>query len=797
MLLPSVLLALAASGALAAPASSSASSTATSASSASSAGSYPYLTADGYTDAKWIKAFEKAKGIVAGLTLYEKVNFTALRADTLDCSGSTYPLPAAGIDVGLCFSDGPTGLRTLNSRYSTQFPTQLTTAATWNRELITARGEAMAVEYKESGAHVPLAIVAGPIGRSVYGGRNWEGWMPDAWFQGEATKLTVEAFQRNKVNGLVKHFYGNEQENLRSGSTENETVNSIIDAATERETYAWPFAEGARSGMGSVMCSYQLINGTYACENDAALNQLLKDELNFGAFVVTDWGAGHHTLGTALNGTDNVQTYGGPNVWGESLSAVIENGTVPESILDDKIVRILTPYFALDQGSLPSFDLNRYVARPAHTKIVRNIAEESITLVKNNRDGKRGLPLSKPRNIALVGSPAGRGRYGMLDNLGFLTQNNRTDHWMPGPLTDGFGSGAHSTINVVDPLMGLTLRAQQDDEPAIVDAYAANDPYEVPLVNPYAGSSALPGQDGSSWIDTHLDTADAALVFVSASATEGADRFELTVADGGDNLIAYVAQRFNNTIVVVTSPGPIDASAWIDHTNVTAVLFNYLPTSQGGRALASIVYGDITPSGKLPWAVARNTSDYPVNLYNGTAGPDAVTEFTEGNFIDYKWWDANTDKELLFEFGFGLSYTNFSFSDLKVSQTKKANKALVRETNEKFFATGKLSSGLYDTAFTVKATVKNTGSVAGAEVVQLYLSFPDSTPRQMPVRSLRGFSKPSLKAGESKTVSFELRNKDLAYYDVVSVGWKVPEGEFTVSVGSSSRKLPLTGKLTV
>jgi beta-glucosidase len=292
-----------------------------------------------------------------------------------------------------------------------------------------------------------------------------------------------------------------------------------------------------------------------------------------------------------------------------------------------------------------------------------------------------------------------------------------------------------------------------------------------------------------NFLESKTVYASSMVVFATAQTGEGGDRNTLSVrplflfpvsfstdlphlqlSNGADELINYVADRHNDTIVVITAPGPVDFSNFVDHANVSAILFVYAPTVEGGNAIASTLYGEVNPSGKLPFTVAANVSDYDSNaIFNETATIDPIANFTEGNFIDYRYFDKKNITPL-YEFGFGLSYTSFvssspsfafpsplvvfsfssssgplgspslslpltrtdsllrlprsfSFSDLKISSDKKSNKALVRETNEKFFVDGKETKGLYDYAYTVKATVKNTGSVAGAEVAQVRLSF--------------------------------------------------------------------------
>ncbi|GAA5896991.1 hypothetical protein JCM6882_007325 [Rhodosporidiobolus microsporus] len=753
--------------------------------------SSPSLTADGFTSQKWIAALEKAREVVAQMTLEEKVNFTGAPESTLGCSGVIPGLKRLGIKPQ-CFGNGPTGAE---SRYASEFPTEVTTAATFDVDLFARRADGMGKEFHDVGVNIPLSIVAGPMGRSPYGGRNWENWSPDPYLTGVATRLTVEGFQKNGVVGQVKHFVGNEQEYLRigsryggySGATQNLSVGIEVDNATVREYYTWAFAEAIRSGAGSIMCSYNLYSGTSACESDELLNGLLKKELNLHGHVTSDWGAVFNTLRAAVNGTDVTEARA---LFGPRLVPFIENGTVPETIFDDKIVRILTPYFALNQASLPTIDFTRYVASKEASKITLDIATSSLTLLKNVRseNNTSGLPLNKPRDLILVGSPASAGKYGIVSNSARFNYYTTDREW-EGFVTNGFGSGGTPTPYAVDPFQAISARGHKEERPVVVDGYFSDNATE--------GYSTLPDAYRNStiyFLDYKLATASSAIVFVSATAMEGYDRDNLSLALGGDDLIQHVAERHNDTIVVVTAPGPVDMSAWIDHENVTSVVYSYFPTNEGGNAIASVLFGDVSPSGKLPFTIASKVEDYNDARYTGPIVEYPVTEFSEGPFIDYRYFDAKNITPL-YEFGFGKSYSTFSFADLRIAKNTEKRTALVRETNEVFLSGEKTAPGLYDRVYTVKAVVKNTGSVAGAEVAQLYLSFPSSTPRKLPIRQLRGFTKPFLKPGESKTVEFELRNKDLAYYDVEKGGWVIPEGEFTVSVGNSSRKLPLTGTI--
>ncbi|GAA6027447.1 hypothetical protein JCM8097_007868 [Rhodosporidiobolus ruineniae] len=748
------------------------------------------LQLDGFTDKTWIAAVKKAREIVSQMTLEEKVNLTDIPSLPGDCK-STYPIERFGIR-SFCYGDGPSGA---NTRYSTQVPTEVTTAATFDRDLFRQRGELMGKEFSALGINVALSIVAGPMGRNALGGRNWENFSPDVYLTSEAVKETVPGFQKHGVTALMKHFYGNEQELFRIGApyggyldgNANQTVDSIIDDTTVHQLYGYPFAEAIRVGAAGVMCAYNQLNGTVACESDPALNKLLK--YNLHGFVMTDYSAAWSTVATATNGTDILL---GRSLWGADIAANIANGTLPTDLLDDKLVRFLTPYFALDQASLPVPDYSKYVTDDDASALVRKVAEDSFTLLKNVRSSNdsRGLPLKNPHDLLLVGSPAGQAPYGYVSNVATSFFYTTGTQW-PGFVTDGFGSGGSPVPYAVDPFNAIAARGRKEKRPVVVDAYLSDNATE--------GWATVPGAPYMTltFLDNKLAYADSAIVFVSATAMEGYDRPSLQLERGGDDLIKYTAERHNDTVVCVTAPGPVDMSQWADHPNVTSIVYTYFPTTEGGPAIASLLFGDVSPSGKLPFTIAKTVSDYDNGTrYDGPVALNPVANFTEGVFIDYRYFDAKNITPL-YEFGYGLSYSSFSFSDLKVAKTSKKNPAPVRETNEKLLVNGKPSTGLYDIVYTVKATVKNTGSVAAAEVAQLYLSYPSSTPRKMPVRSLRGFEKPFLQPGKSKTVAFELRNKDLAYYSTDHGAWVVPEGEFVVSVGSSSRKLKLTGKISI
>lgn len=419
----------------------------------------------------------------------------------------------------------------------------------------------------------------------------------------------------------------------------------------------------------------------------------------------------------------------------------------------------------------------RVIAKsPGNKDVLLQGAVESHVLLKNTNNA---LPLKSPKLISLFGysaksfdgyTPGAGGWNGGQESLApadLIPNGDDVTHTQiasNGTLIVGGGSGANMPAYVSSPADGLSQRAYEDDTNLWWDFHSGN-----------------PEVDQSS---------DACIVIGNAFASEGWDRVGLH-DDFTDALITNVASQCNNTIVVFHNAGVRLVDQFIDHPNVTALIFAHLPGQDSGRALTSILYGDVNPSGKLPYSVPRNESAYGP-LQNATA-PDGIyalfpqSDFSEGVYIDYRAFDAKNITPR-YEFGFGLSYTTFAFSELHVEVVEAADtapypsKPVVEGGHE----------DLWDNLFRVSAALTNTGPVAGAEVAQLYVGIPNG-----PVRQLRGFAKPVIEPGESAVVEFELTRRDLSTWDVVAQKWLLQEGEYGVFVGSSSRDLPLTGSLTV
>ncbi|KAK9797888.1 putative Beta-glucosidase [Seiridium cardinale] len=749
---------------------------------------YPSPNASGLGD--WNEAYTKAKNLLAQLTIEEKVNLTGGFSGGNLCSGNIYAIPRLNFP-GLCLSDGPAGLRGTN--YVSSWPAGLSVGASWNRNLTRRRGIGMAGEFKAKGVQVALGPVVGPLGRIASGGRNWEGFSNDPYLAGALAYDTVQGMQSVGVTTSTKHFIANEQETNRNpdSSTNTSAVSSNIDDTTMHELYLWPFQDTVKAGTGSIMCSYERINNSYGCSNSKTQNGLLKTELGFQGFIVSDWGAQHAGVATALAGLDMVMPQASA-YWGANLTEAVNNGSVPLSRLDDMAIRVLATWFR--QGQDVDFPPTGYgmpssLAEP-HERVIGTSsyfkgvlfqgAVEGHVLLKNEREA---LPLKSPRLISLFGySARSFDRYTWNSpgwNVGDkpLSPGEYARYWddsLPGPLSQiasngtlptGGGSGANQPAYLSSTFEALSQRAYDDGTHLWWDFQF----------------------DNSSGID---QSSDACIVDVNAFATEGNDRPGLH-DDYTDNLILSVASQCNNTIVVFHNAGVRLVDQFIDHPNVTALIFAHVPGQDSGRALASILYGDVSPSGKLPYSVPHNESDYGV-LADATQPEGEYvlfpqSDFSEGIFIDYRAFEKQNITPR-YEFGFGLSYAKFEYSNLRFSTSE--NSTIESYPSGEVLEGGRID--LWDVVVVVSADITNTGSVSGDEVAQLYLYIPNR-----PVKQLRGFAKVATTPGQSATVSFNLTRRDLSIWDTVAQEWLLQRGEYQIFAGSSSKDSSLAATVTL
>ncbi|KAF7188364.1 putative beta-glucosidase M [Pseudocercospora fuligena] len=723
-----------------------------------------YPTPEGYggTDANWLAAYAKAKALVDQMSLIEKVNMT--RGHTGLCVGNTFNISTLGIR-SMCLADAPDGIR--GQEFVSSFPAQLTVGATFDRDLMYEYGKALGEEYRGKGINVALLPVGGPLGRVARGGRNWEGFGADPFLSSVGMREVTVGLQDTGVISQMKHWLLNEQEWRRNPGSMGESISTNADDRSIHELYAFPFMDAVKAGAASAMCSYQRVNNSYGCQNSKLLNGILKGELNFQGFVTSDWGANHAGVAAANAGLDLIMPDGG--YWGNNLTEAINNGSVSETRLDDMVTRILAAWYHLGQDEgYPDVGVYNYNqehpiidVRGNHAALIREIGAAGTVLVKNV-DG--ALPLKKPRFLNIYGydaklpdspwtTPARFGG-GYDVNFGWNTFN--------GTLVTGGGSGSNTPSYVVSPFEAIQRRIVADRGTVRWDFAAVN-----PTV--YAN-------------------ADACLVFINAYASESFDRESLK-DEFSDNLVKNVATNCSNTIVVIHSAGIRVVDEWVAHPNVTAIVYALLPGEESGNSVVDVLYGDVSPSGRLPFTVAKNESDYG-NLLNSTigSGPFPQDNFTEGLYIDYRHFDKfNITPE--YEFGFGLSYTKFEYSNLQVT-VKNAS------TSEWPSANATIPQGghpeLWDQIFTVTVDIENVGDVAGAEVPQLYVTIPTA-----PQWQLRGFDRVNLEVGQSKTATFKITRRDLSVWNVVHQQWQLQQGSFPFFVGSSSRKQLLTGSLEI
>ncbi|EGN95000.1 glycoside hydrolase family 3 protein [Serpula lacrymans var. lacrymans S7.3] len=542
---------------------------------------------------------------------------------------------------------------------------------------------------------------------------------------------------------------------------------SNVDDRLQHEIYLHPFLRSVQANVAAVMCSY--INGTYACENNATLNGLLKYELAFQGY----WTATPSTT-SANDGLDMTMPgdiFPGSIVswFGESLVLAVQLGTVPESRVDDMATRILAGWYLLgqEQGYPPvNFDskdplssVNQHVnVQGDHASLIRTIGAASTVLLKNENNA---LPLNKPKTIGIIGNDAGPNPLG--PNICIAKGCDI------GILGMGWGSGTANYPYLITPLDAITNRSSLDG----TQVYSSLDDFDL---------------------DAAADTAsgkDVAFVFITADSGEGSltvegnagDRNNLQAWHSGDALVEKVASVNNNTIVVVNTVGPIVVEAWIDNPNV--FVWSGLPGEEAGNSLIDILYGAYNPSGRLPYTIGKSIDDYAAQI--NTSIPIGILEipYSEGLFIDYRHFDeANITPR--YEYGFGLSYTTFSYSDLIVSGSVSG-----AAPGPSYGFGSSLDPSLHAPVVFVNFTLTNTGNIAGHETPQLYISLPASS--QSPPYILKGFDSVFINPGESREVSMELSQYDLSIWNVVTQRWEVPSGTIGVTVGASSRDHRLTG----
>jgi len=601
---------------------------------------------------------------------------------------------------------------------STAFPVASALAATWQPELVFEMGRAVGEECRAGG----MAILLGPgvnIQRTSTCGRNFEYYSEDPFLAARMGVAQVKGIQSQGVVATVKHFLANNNELLRG------SCNAIMDERTLHEIYLPAFAAAIQEGQAkAIMSSYNWFNGVKCGENRTTLTDILRGEFGYQGFVMSDWG------GTTLDAARILES--GQNLimpqmknFGQYVRAELQkNPAATEKKLDAMIAPTLRVLLETGIWNRPPVPVPAVVDYAAHQKLVRQIGEAAVTLLKN--DGV--LPLKNGQKILVVG-----------------------DHKGVKAAIGGGGSGAvegYDSVNYFDGLKNIFGKAV---------TYAENP------------------------TDEQLKTADRVLCFINMSDREGSDR-SFDLPDAVNRQIADIAAKNPNTIVVA-STGTAFGMPWLNQ--VKGLVHCYYLGQEYGNALASVLAGKVTPSGKLPFSMEQTFRDSPAFGYNFVSGkplwhmnvnsettPVLDVNYKEGIFVGYRWYEAKK-KPVNFPFGFGLSYSTFRIEGLKVSS------AVISK----------------DKPITVTATVTNTGKVPGAEVVQLYVH--DNAARvERPYRELKGFQKIYLQPGETKTVSIPLNWKALAFWDVKTHAWTAEPGDFTLLLGNSSRDVQCQTQIT-
>ena len=663
--------------------------------------------------------------LLARLTLDEKISLVHAGSKF-----STPAIPRLGIPERW-MSDGPMGVREDISRdswndaghtydFSTAMPAGICLASTWDPGLAHEEGQAIGEEARARGKDIMLGPAVN-IYRTPLCGRNFEYFGEDPFLAGRMAVGYIQGEQSQDVSSCVKHFALNNQE-FERGSIDVE-----VDERALREIYLPAFRAAVQEGgVWSVMGAYNQFRNQHCCENDYLLNQILKGEWGFKGLVMSDWGGAHDTRECALNGLDlemgSSQDYDNYYL-AQPYQDLLKSGDLPMDGLDDKVRRNLRVMFATHV-----FDSDRATGSldtPAHQAASRRVAEEGIVLLKNN--GILPLDPSRIHTIAVIG-----------DNATRLQCH------------DG-GSSRIKALYEVSPLQGLIKRAGEGVNIIFSQGYTTN-------AGPELAERAVAAAKMADVV-----------IFIgglnkeAGGDSEGADRKSYKLPYGQDELIQKIEAANHKTIVVLLGT-PSEMDAW--ESRASAILQAWYGGMEGGTALSEILFGDVNPSGKLPCTIAKRLEDSPAHAMRAYPGSDGVVTYSEGLLVGYRWFDTKKI-EPQFPFGFGLSYTTFKYSDLKLVPGTGSNDLVTAQFN-----------------------LENTGDRPGAEIAELYVH-EDRPHLTRPEKELKGFKRIYLQPGEKQAITIPLGQGAFAYYDPAKKSWVAQKDQFTILVGSSSQDLRL------
>jgi beta-glucosidase len=690
---------------------------------------------------------QRASELVAAMTIDQKLAMLSQSQPIWQHYGVAGYIPAQPSlcipdlvlnDAGQGVGDQETG--------TTAFPAPIAQSSSWDPGLQYQFGQALGWEAWHKGINVQLAPGV-EIDRIPLNGRNYEYMSEDPYLSARGGVAEIQGIQSNPVIATVKHFVANSQETNRM------TDSADVDERTLQEIYLPAYEAAVQQGqVGSVMCSYNRINDVYACENPHLLTTVLKHQFGFGGFVMSDWGGTHSTVPAANAGLDMEMNVAPGTYFAAPLKAAVQAGQVTMARLDDMVTRIVGAMFRLGIFDHPAAAepaaAAANVERPQDIALARTISEEGTVLLKNDN---HVLPLTGGgQRIAVIGPGAG-------------TQGAEQFY-------NGNGSGHVPELTgkaeVVSPLQGIQQRAAASGDTVL-----------------YADGSNAAAAAATAKL------ANVAVVFVGAQDSEGVDRTTLDLSSGDcnlagsctpqpidqDQLISQVAAANPHTIVVLNTGGPV-VMPWLDQ--IQGLFEAWYPGQEDGNAIAALLYGDVNPSAKLPETFPRSQADIPTQTpqqFPGVNDAQGVpqSQYSEGLLVGYRWYDAKQIAPL-FPFGYGLSYTSFNYSGLKITPA---------------------SAGAGVTVATASIAVTNTGQRSGADVPQLYIAAPAATGE--PPKQLKGFQRIDLAAGHTGQVSFPIDDRALSYWSTAASGWQVAPGCYAIMVGHDERDIAQQATVSV
>lgn len=664
----------------------------------------------------------KHSEIISKMKLEQKAAFV---------SGLNYWYLQSAPEFGLpeiMMTDGPNGLRKQNTEKrpdgiglgnsvpSTCFPPAVTSACSWDENLLKLEGEAIAEECLQE----KVSVILGPgtnIKRSPVCGRNFEYFSEDPLLAGKCSAALVNGVQSKGIGASLKHFACNSQEAFRM------VIDEIIDDRAIRELYLTAFEICVKeSKPWTVMNSYNRINGIYSSQNKWLQEKVLRKEWGFDGLIVTDWGASVDRVPGLECGTDLEMPSSG-TLNKKKIIEAVKSGALDEKVLDKAVDNVVE----LILKSKPALRRKYTFDRNTHHKIAQKIAENSMVLLKNE---DYILPVKKGQRVAVIGEMA---KFPRFQGAGTSVVN-------PTKLDNAYDELSKLGIHI-------SYSQGYDKSKDAIDANLVNEAVK------------------------NAKAADVAIVFAGLTEefeAEGYDRKNIEMPNCHNHLISEIAKANPNTVVVLAG-GSVIHMPWIDE--VKALINSGLGGQAGGAAVANILAGAVNPSGKTTETYPIRFSDNPT--YGNYPGGPVTSEHRESVYIGYRYYDT-AQKDVLFPFGYGLSYTTFEYSNIKLSSDN------IKDTD----------------TVTVSFKIKNTGSVDGAEIAQIYVADKESTIFR-PVKELRGFKKVFLKAGEEKEVSVELSKRAFAFWNININDWMVETGEFDILVGASSRDIKLSKTITV